>query len=272
MTIHSAEPVVLDTPGYDMKFSVLGSGSKGNSVYIEAGNTAILIDAGFSGKEIKRRLQLIDRSVEKLKAVCITHEHNDHISGVGVVSRQCKIAAYANAGTFSAAEARMGKLWSYTEFETGDVMSIGDLEVRSFRISHDTADPVGFVVSDGKKSLGYCTDTGKVSYLMTQRLRPCKAIILEFNHNLELFKNGPYPLPLQQRVRSSLGHLSNEDAADFLCSVRNELMHTVILAHLSEINNRPQLAYEAVRLAIPDLQGTTLRIASQADPMLLMDI
>jgi len=255
-----------------MKFSVLGSGSKGNCVYIEDGKTALLIDAGFSGKEIKRRLQCIDREIENLTAICVTHEHNDHITGVGVISRQCRIPVHANIGTFSAGEKKIGKLHQFVEFTTGDEITIGDLWVRSFRISHDTADPVGFVVGNTEKKLGYCTDTGKASHLMAQRLRGCHSLILEFNHNLELLKNGPYPLPLQQRVRSSLGHLSNDDAADFLNLLINQDLERVMLAHLSEVNNRPELVFQALNERIISAGETQFMVARQAEPSPLMDV
>jgi len=246
-----------------MRFSVLGSGSKGNSVYLESGTTGILIDAGFSGKEISRRLQSIDRDLTNISALFLTHEHGDHISGAGVISRKCSIPVYANSGTFAVAETRLGKLFAKNEFETGDTIQIGDLRVRSFRISHDTADPVGFVVSDGNFSVGYCTDTGKVSHLIGRRLADCDAIILEFNHNLQMLKNGPYPLPLQQRVRSSRGHLSNEDGAQFLTNLMGEQLQIAVLAHLSETNNTPELAKKAALDVVSDWGETVLVVAHQ---------
>jgi len=246
-----------------MRFSVLGSGSRGNSVYIESGKTGILIDAGFSGKEIDTRLRSIGRDLAKVQARCVTHEHNDHICGVGVLSRRCKIPTYINGGTFSAGEKKIGRLAVHKEFATGDILQIGDLQVRSFRISHDTADPVGFVVSDGKSSIGYCTDTGKISHLIGQRLAQCNALILEFNHNLQMLKNGPYPLSLQQRVRSSRGHLCNEDAAVFLAGLIGDHLRTVVLAHLSATNNTPELARAAVLHAVQEWGDTSLLIAGQ---------
>ncbi len=246
-----------------MRFSVLGSGSRGNSVYIESGRTGILIDAGFSGKEIEARLQSIGRDLARVHALCITHEHNDHICGVGVLSRRCKIPTYINGGTFAAGEKKIGRLAVHKEFETGDILQIGDLQVRSFRISHDTADPVGYVISDGKSSLGYLTDTGKISHLIGQRLAQCNGLILEFNHNLQMLKNGPYPLPLQQRVRSSRGHLSNEDAAEFLAGLIGEHLRTAVLAHLSAINNTPELARAAALQAVEQWGETSLVIAGQ---------
>ncbi|MDK9707484.1 MAG: MBL fold metallo-hydrolase [Desulforhopalus sp.] len=255
-----------------VRFSILGSGSRGNSVYIESGRTGILVDAGFSGKEMQSRLHKIGRDLHDVQAIFLTHEHNDHIGGVGVLSRKYRIPAYANPGTFAAGEARLGRLFSRMEFETGSEVAIGDLLVRSFSVSHDTADPVGFVVSDAQNSIGYCTDTGKVSHLMARRLSGCNALILEFNHNLEMLKNGPYPLPLQQRVRSSKGHLSNEDAATFLAELMGEHVHSVVLAHLSETNNTPRLAREAAQLAVREWGDTALLLALQDAALPLLNI
>jgi phosphoribosyl 1,2-cyclic phosphodiesterase len=265
--------VALAIPGCDgMHFSVLGSGSRGNAVYIESGKTAILIDAGFSGKEIESRLQAIGRELSAVRALCITHEHNDHIRGAGVISRRCRIPTFINGGTFAAGEQQIGKLFDHREFATGDLLQIGDLQVRSFPISHDTADPVGYVVSDGKTTIGYCTDTGRVSHLIGRRLESCNGLILEFNHNVQMLKNGPYPLPLQQRVRSSRGHLCNEDAAAFLAGLMGGHLRKVVLAHLSETNNTPQLAREAALLSVREWGDTSLHIACQAQPTSLLSL
>lgn len=228
-----------------MQFSVLGSGSKGNSVYIESNGTAILIDAGFSGKQISSRLGSVGKDISSVQGIFLTHEHNDHINGAGVLSRRCKIPVFGNGGTFLGGEQKLGRLHQVKEFTTGDLIHFRDLEIRSFRISHDTNDPVGYVIYDGRYTLGYCTDTGKVSHLMAQRLCDCDALILEFNHDLKMLREGPYPLSLQQRVRSSHGHLCNEDAADFVRQIGNERLKHVILAHLSDTNNLPDLALKA---------------------------
>jgi phosphoribosyl 1,2-cyclic phosphodiesterase len=246
-----------------MFFSVLGSGSRGNSVYVESNGTAILIDAGFSGKELQYRLASINRSLSDVAAICITHEHNDHISGAGVVARRCNIPVYANIGTYCVAEKKLGRLPELIEFETGTAFEIQGLHVRSFRVSHDSQDPVGFVISDGRVTLGYCTDTGHVTHLMTTRLAGCNGLILEFNHNLDLLRNGPYPLSLQQRVRSRKGHLSNEDAASFLSILHNEYMQIVVLAHLSQQNNNPRLAEKAAKSAVREWGETILKVAGQ---------
>lgn len=272
-TTPSAVPVVSAIPEYaEVQFSVLGSGSRGNCVYVESGSTGLLIDNGFSGKELEKRLQSIGRSLDNLKAICITHEHNDHIAGVGVVSRRCKVAVHANPGTFDGAEKKLGKLYRRVEFATGDELVIGDLQVRSFRISHDTLDPVGYVVSDGTRHLGYCTDTGKVSKLMELRLARCHGLILEFNHDPEMLKNGPYPLMLKQRVRSSHGHLANEDAGELLGSLAHNGLQVAILAHLSETNNTPGLAMAAALPHMPREHPARLLTAEQDKATALFEI
>uniref|UniRef100_UPI0040577700 MBL fold metallo-hydrolase n=1 Tax=Candidatus Electrothrix sp. TaxID=2170559 RepID=UPI0040577700 len=230
-----------------MKFCVLGSGSKGNCTLIESGTTRLLIDAGFSGKEISRRLALINRSPEDLDAILITHEHGDHISGVGILSRRCNLPVYANPATHRAAETRIKKLHQYWEFETGTGFVLNDLDIHPFRISHDTADPVGFLISDGVNSVASCTDTGKITTLIRQRLRQCNALILESNYDPVMLHTGPYPMHIKQRVRSNQGHLANNDAATFLVELCTAKAQHVVLAHLSETNNHPDLVTDLIR-------------------------
>ncbi|MDO8946261.1 MAG: MBL fold metallo-hydrolase [Desulfocapsaceae bacterium] len=245
-----------------MNFSVLGSGSKGNSVYIESGTTGILIDAGFSGKEIATRLHSIGRKLEDLSALFVTHEHHDHIQGVGVLSRRCNIPVYGNYGTVKGGEKLMGKLFKYSEFATGEVVQMQDLQIRSFSVSHDAADPVGFVIGNGEVTLAYCTDTGKVSALLRQRLMGCNGLVLEFNHDPQMLKEGPYSLALQQRVRSDHGHLANADGAEFLQSLLHDQLQYVLLAHLSATNNHPDLAMTAARNVVRR-HPLQLNVASQ---------
>jgi phosphoribosyl 1,2-cyclic phosphodiesterase len=255
-----------------MQFSVLGSGSRGNSVYIETGRTAILIDDGFSGKDIIARMKAIGKDIQDLDAIFVTHEHNDHIGGVGVLSRRCRLPVYANQGTFRGGDGRLKELFKRCEFATGDTIEFQDFEIRSFRISHDTSDPVGYVIGNGQSRLGYCTDTGKVSHLMQQRLRNCNGLILEFNHDLKMLAEGPYPLPLQQRVRSSQGHLANGDAAGFLRELLHEGLEHVVLAHLSETNNLPDLAMNEARRIVPLESISRMIIARQDIPTGLLSL
>lgn len=267
----NADQVDLGILVSEMRFSVLGSGSKGNSVYVESGETCILIDAGFSGKQIETRLKEVGRDIHDVNGVLLTHEHNDHVCGAGVISRRLKIPLIGNEGTFQGAGNKLGKGCIRQLFETGERSTFQDLEIRSFPVHHDTLDPVGYVIRDKNITVGYCTDTGKVSHLMAARLAGCDALILEFNHDLQMLKNGPYPLPLQQRVRSSQGHLANEDAADFLNGLLHEKMQFIILAHLSETNNLPQLARKAVEKICSQV-SCPLLTAEQDRPTELFDL
>ena len=247
-----------------MRFCVLGSGSKGNATYIASGETSILIDAGMSGVEMQKRLALIGVDLSAIDAILVTHEHNDHVQGVGVLSRRAKIPVYANPATFSAASKIVNKLFSYNEFETGTSFHCRNLEIHPFSISHDTEDPVGFRISDGHVSLGYCTDTGKVSRLMLHRLASCQALILESNHDIEMLQNGTYPPYLKQRIRSSQGHLDNTEAATFLQDLVHDNLQHVVLAHLSEENNHPEIALHAAVEALhgnPQCRETAIRIS-----------
>lgn len=258
-----------------MNFSVLGSGSKGNCILIESGPTAILVDAGFSGKEISLRLGMLGRSVDELAAVLITHEHSDHISGAGVLSRQVRLPVYANAGTHRAAETKFGRLHQRAEFETGTVFRVDGLELHPFRISHDTADPVGFMVSDGSSSLCCCTDTGKITSLIRHIASRCQALILEANYDPQMLADGPYPLPVKQRVRSSHGHLANGEAARFLAEMTdsNSTLRQVVLAHLSSTNNLPELAFARIQQEIKPLNPAfSVEIAFQEQPTRLFSL
>ncbi len=229
-----------------MRFCVLGSGSKGNSVFVESGNTRILIDAGFSGVEIKRRLESIGQDVDGLAALLVTHEHRDHVGGAGILSRRCKLPVYANASTHRAAEHIVGDLPASYEFNTGEPFVLSGLEIHPFRISHDTADPVGFIISDGTYMLGFCTDTGKVTSLIRHHLARCHGMVLEANHDPLMLQNGPYPQQLKQRVRSNQGHLANDDAGQLLRELAGGPLRHVVLAHLSNTNNLPNLVKETV--------------------------
>ena len=235
-----------------MKFCVLASGSKGNATYLESGETRILIDAGMSGIELQRRLSGIGVELFSIDAILVTHEHNDHVHGVGVLSRRAHIPVYANPATFSAASRTFRKLVSSNEFETGVSFQIRNLEIHPFAISHDARDPVGFRVSDGRVSFGYCTDTGKVSQLIRHRLASCKGLVLESNHDIEMLQNGTYPPYLKQRIRSSQGHLDNDEASLFLKELLHEKLEHVVLAHLSEENNDPEIAYQSAMAALGD--------------------
>jgi len=236
-----------------MRFCVLASGSKGNSTYLETGSTRILVDAGLSGKEIERRLAAIDVDAATLSAIIVTHEHNDHICGVGVLSRRFGLPVFVNEKTMLGGGKTLQKLAQWHPFVTGTTFTFQDLSIHPFVVSHDAADPVGFRIDDGNYSLGYCTDTGKVSHLMHHRLAGCDGLVIESNHDPEMLKTGPYPEYLKQRVRSNVGHLPNREAADFVDSLRHAGLQHVVLAHISETNNHPDLVLAAVREAMPEV-------------------
>ncbi len=248
-----------------MRFCVLGSGSKGNCTFVEAGATRVLIDAGFSGKEIERRLASIGVEMASLSSILVTHEHTDHIRGVAVLSRRFKLPVYATSGTFGTVADALVKLHAGHEFAAGESFSFQDIHVHPFSISHDAADPVGFIVSDGRYDLGYCTDTGLVSRLMSHRLAGCHGLILESNHDPDLLKNGPYPPALKQRVRSKTGHLANPVAVSFLSELLHDGLQHVVLAHISETNNSLAMVRQALNsilfkgeekdMTLPDTPG-----------------
>lgn len=233
-----------------MNYCVLGSGSKGNATYVEAGESSVLIDAGFSGKEIERRLAAIDRDMSNVGALLLTHEHSDHLKGAAVLARRYKIPLYATQAAFTAGRPFLGEIPCYKEFITGTSFNFAGISIHPFRISHDCADPVGFVLEHRSVSLGYCTDTGMVSRLMSHRLAGCHGLIFESNHDQDMLKNGPYPFRLKQRVSSNKGHLTNREAASFVSSLLHPDLKHITLAHLSQTNNDPFLAYDVFGEAI----------------------
>lgn len=230
-----------------MRFCVLGGGSKGNATFVEAGDTRLLIDAGFSGKEVERRLVAIGVAPDSLHAICITHEHTDHIRGAAILSRRYQLPVLVNRATVAAAaNGLLDGLAEAVLFETGTTVTFRDLQLHPFSISHDAADPVGFLCRANGLTLGYCTDTGVASRLISHRLSGCHGLVLECNHDPEMLKSGPYPPALKQRVRGKTGHLANGEAAELLRVLLHDQLQHVVLSHLSETNNTPGLAREAV--------------------------
>lgn len=237
-----------------MRFCVLGSGSKGNATFVESGDTRLLIDAGFSGKEIEHRLAAIGVAPESLSGLIITHEHGDHIKGAAILSRRYHLPVFLNDPTLLASGAVLENLPHYHPFVTGQTFVFQDFQIHPYAISHDAADPVGFLLNNGRLVMGYCTDTGLVSRLMQHRLSSCHGLVLECNHDPDLLRNGPYPPALQQRVRGKTGHLANAEAAGFLSDILHDGLEHVVLSHISETNNLPHLAEEAMNAVL-----TTIR-------------
>ncbi len=182
---------------------------------------------------------------ETLSAIVVTHEHSDHIQGVGVLSRRFNLPVYLTAGTLAACNGRLKTGGEYRVFEPGRAFTIGDFDVRPFSIPHDAADPVGFTFHQGNRKVGVVTDLGFSTELARQHLSACQLLVLESNHDLEMLASGPYPRQLQDRIRGREGHLSNADAGALLGEVLHADLEGVVLAHLSEENNIPALARKA---------------------------
>lgn len=227
-----------------MRVCLLASGSKGNSLFVEAGETKILIDAGLSAREIVARLASIEVAVSEIHGIIVSHEHNDHIRGAGTLARKFDIPVLLSypASRETAGHFRSARL---IEFESGCSFEFRDLLIDPFPITHDTVDPVGIVVESRDGRIGVATDLGLATRLVREKLKGCRALVLESNHDEEMLANGPYPWHLKQRIKSRHGHLSNREAADLLADVLGPGLESVFLAHLSEVNNHPEKALDA---------------------------
>ncbi len=226
---------------------VLGSGSRGNCTYVAVDGTAILIDAGLSGRETARRLAEIGVAPESLSAVCVSHEHDDHRSALGVLQRRYGLDLYANAATIQPIESDVRcRDLRWRVFANGAPFQVGGLEVEPFSVPHDSYDPVGFILRAGACRVAVVTDMGTPTELIRARLRGCRAVILESNHDEELLREAARPWSLKQRIAGRQGHLSNRQAADLLVEVAAHGLEAVWLAHLSADCNRPELAVATV--------------------------
>jgi phosphoribosyl 1,2-cyclic phosphodiesterase len=234
-----------------LRLCVLGSGSSGNCAYVTCGSSHVLVDAGLSGKETDSRLAAIGVRIEAIQAICLTHEHEDHTGGIGVLARRLGIPLYANSGTVEGVEQRgkvAGVRWAV--FTTGSPFEIGDLSFHPFSVPHDAYDPVGFVVRHGGAQVGIVTDMGIPTELVRTRLRGCGALVLEANHDSGLLRDSNRPWNLKQRIAGHQGHLSNEQAGALLADVADPALRIVFLAHLSAECNETDLALQTVRAAL----------------------
>lgn len=226
-----------------MEFFTLASSSSGNAALVRDQNTALLIDAGISARRIAQELSAVGLEARDLTAVLITHEHSDHIRGIETLAKKYALPIYASRGTarcLPCAEARK------QPFEAGDSFSVGSLQIRSFRTSHDASDSVGYRINGNGTALGILTDTGYVTQAARDALLGVSLLLLEANHDVERLQYGPYPYFLKQRILSDHGHLSNDAAADFALECVESGTRDILLAHLSAENNTPDLAYYAV--------------------------
>lgn len=257
--------------------SVLVSGSKGNSVLVRTGDTALLLDAGVAAKTIFAAMDALRVPRESIQGIVVSHEHSDHIRGVGVVARALKIPVFINEDTYCYCSERLGKLpWEPVFFETGQSFQIGDIIVHPFSSSHDAVDSCNFTfrrTEDEERRLGVATDLGYPTNLSIENLKRCTTLVLESNHDLQMLMNGPYEWHLKQRVKSRLGHLSNDQAVGLISNIMHHELDNLVLAHLSEINNHPDLAIGAMRDYLSSLRrDLRLLVASQYEHTPLIDV
>lgn len=232
-----------------IKFCSLSSGSSGNCQYIETDRTKILIDSGFSGKKIESLLLSIDVDPKEIDYILVTHEHIDHVRGVGVLSRRYDIPIFANEKTWIAMEKSIGKIdeKNIRFFQSEKAFELEDLGVYPFRVFHDAAEPVGYSFYYKRNKISIMTDTGWVNDNMKKAIKGSSLYLIESNHDIQMLKEGSYPWPLKKRILSTKGHLSNMDAARVLTEVLGGNGEIVLLGHLSKENNIPKLAYDTVR-------------------------
>jgi len=237
-----------------IKFCSLFSGSSGNSLYIEANGTKILIDAGLSGKRIIHALNSIGEQPSEISAVLVTHEHSDHIRGVGILSRKFNIPVYANEKTWNAMGTQIGPINADNMrcFTTGKEFEIGNLCIKPFPIPHDASEPVGFNFFAENKKVTTATDIGHITKEVLESLIGSDLVLLESNHDIEMLKVGPYPWPLKRRILGDRGHLSNEMAGKVAVHMAQRGTRKFLLGHLSKENNFPELAYQTVYNALSE--------------------
>jgi phosphoribosyl 1,2-cyclic phosphodiesterase len=248
---------------------VLASGSSGNAALLATENTRILVDAGLSMKEIRRRMESIHEDLEDVDAILITHEHSDHIAGCAVLARRLKRPKpfYMTKLTAPAID------WEHSipvlePFQAGASFRVGDIEVQSFSVPHDAVDPVGFTFRAQGVKIGLANDLGYIPESVKYHLRDCDLLMIEANHDVEMLKVGPYPWSVKQRVLSRVGHLSNLMTADFLAQEMDSRTEFVILGHISESNNHPEIA-RATAMSALDERGLfvpKLAVAEQSKP------
>lgn len=231
-----------------MDFCSIASGSSGNCIFVGTDHASVLIDAGISGKRVVDGLHGIDRDPGELDAILITHEHSDHIKGLGVLARKYGIPIYSSVGTIRALKEQqpLGPVDEslFREIVPDRWFSVGELDIRPFRVSHDAAEPVAYRFSCGGKAVAVATDLGCYDDYIVDNLRDLDAVLIESNHDINMLQVGTYPYYLKQRILGSRGHLSNEHAGQLLGEILNDRMQTVMLGHLSKENN-----YEALALA-----------------------
>jgi phosphoribosyl 1,2-cyclic phosphodiesterase len=259
-----------------VSLTVLSSGSAGNSSVLVTGRTRLLVDCGLSCRELCRRMMMSGMAPESLDAILITHEHSDHVAGLYVMAKKFRLPVYISAPTHAAwrryfkdAAGNKVNAERVEFFEPGRGFTVGDVEVMPFTIPHDAADPVGFTFKTEGIKVGIATDLGYMPASVKDHIKGCDALMIESNHDLEMLRQGPYPWSVKQRVLSRVGHLSNAALADFFASDYDGGAAFLILAHLSEQNNHPEIAKTVAETALGDrsslFQTSQVMLASQTE-------
>lgn len=235
-----------------MKFCVLSSGSGGNSIYIETDRSKILLDAGLSEKALSARLAGVGRNAGDLDAVFVTHEHSDHVKGIGPLVRKHNIPLYTTEGSFRKIKNRVGRIPAWQSICSEEPVVVGDMVVEPYATPHDAEESVAFVIRNGGVKIGHATDLGKVTPFVREKLRKSTVLMVEANHDVDMLNAGPYPWSLKQRIKSDVGHLSNEACGELLADASHDGLRCVVLMHLSETSNLPELAALTARQALGD--------------------
>lgn len=247
-----------------MRFASLGSGSKGNALLVESGDTRLLLDCGFGLAEITVRLARLGLDASCLDAIIVTHEHGDHGGGVAMLASRFEVAVYLTRGTLSALGADGRSIPRAVLIDPYTAFAVDGIEVRPFPVPHDAREPVQFVLTDGAARLGVLTDTGQPTPHIAQSLSGVDALVLECNHDLDMLMGGPYPAHLKNRIAGRHGHLSNAASAELVQAMDCSRLQHLVAAHLSQTNNTPELARAAIAGALgcaPDWIG----VATQDD-------
>jgi len=242
-----------------LSFTLLGSGSSGNTTLVSDGTTHILVDVGLSGRETARRLRECGLEPHKISAIVISHEHGDHCRGVGPFAKNLDIPVFMTEAALACSGLALDSR-KYHRIGSGESFDINGILFTGFSVPHDAIDPLGFVIEKDGVKIGIVLDLGYLSNLVIERLKGCDGIILESNHDVQMLKVGPYPWALKQRVMSRRGHLSNDAVAQYLGNEFDGKARHVVLAHLSKQNNLPELALLSAQRA---LEGRSSLIKNQ---------
>jgi phosphoribosyl 1,2-cyclic phosphodiesterase len=253
-----------------VRFASLGSGSRGNALLVEAGNTRLLIDAGFGPREMSRRLERLGVAADEVDAVVVTHEHADHVGGVFACARRFDWAVLLTHGTLAACRDG-GANSAITTIDSHESVSLGDICIQPFPVPHDAREPVQFVLGDGARRLGVLTDAGHVTPHMVAMLDVCDALVLECNHDVQMLAQGGYPPALKRRIGGLWGHLDNDAAASLLSQIGRSSLRHVVAAHLSQENNSPALAQAALSTVL-GCEAEWIGVATQDEGFAWRDV